>query len=132
MVEERTLTRIEETMRIGEISRRTGVAARMLRYYEQQGLLSPGRHANGYRDYTDGDLARVATIRDLSSSGVPTRFIKIVLDRQSGTSGWSEACDDILAGMVHEQIADLDSKITCLTASRAALTQFLRDTRPAA
>nr|MDT0665311.1 MerR family DNA-binding transcriptional regulator [Micromonospora sp. DSM 115978] len=51
-------------MRIAEVSRRTGVAARMLRYYEEQGLLSPGRHANGYRDYTESDVALVATIKD--------------------------------------------------------------------
>lgn len=38
-------------MLIGELSRRTGVSARSLRYYEAQGLLSAGRGANGYRDY---------------------------------------------------------------------------------
>lgn len=116
-------------MRIGEVTRRTGVAARMLRYYEEQDLLSPGRHPNGYRDYTEADVQRVATIRDLSSSGVPTRFIKIILDRQSDQTAWTDACDEILAGMVSDQIADLDSKITCLTSSREALAQLLHDTR---
>ncbi|MFT4305742.1 MAG: MerR family transcriptional regulator [Microbacterium sp.] len=114
-------------MRIGEVSRRTGVAARMLRYYEEQELLRPGRHPNGYRDYTDTDLDQITTIRDLSGAGVPTRFIKIVLDRQAGTTAWTNACDDILAGMVREQITDLDAKITCLTASKGALTQFLAE-----
>ncbi len=118
-------------MRIGEVSRRTGVAARMLRYYESQDLLRPARHANGYRDYTDSDVQQVVTIRDLSGSGVPTRFIKIVLDRQAGMS-WTSTCDDILAGMVREQLADLDSKIACLTTSREALAQFLRQARPGA
>ncbi|MDQ1128271.1 MerR family transcriptional regulator [Microbacterium sp. SORGH_AS_0888] len=112
-------------MRIGEVSRRTGVAARMLRYYEEQDLLRPRRHPNGYRDYTDVDLEQVATIRDLSSAGVPTRFIKIVLERQAGTTVWTSACDDILAGMVREQIADLDVKIASLTTSKHALSQFL-------
>ena len=115
-------------MRIGEISQRSAVAPRMLRYYEAQGLLQPGRHPNGYRDYSESDLNQVVTIRDLSRSGVPTRFIKIVLDRQSGQSGWSSTCDDILARMVTEQIDNLDTKIACLTTSRAALTQFLRET----
>ena len=63
-------------MRIGEISQRSAVAPRMLRYYEAQGLLQPGRHPNGYRDYSESDLNQVVTIRDLSRSGVPTRFIK--------------------------------------------------------
>ena len=48
--------------------------------------------------------------------------------RQSGQSEWSSTCDDILARMVTEQIDDLDTKIACLTTSRAALTQFLRET----
>lgn len=116
-------------MRIGDVARRSGVAARMLRYYEDQDLLTPARHPNGYRDYSEADLQRVVTIRDLSGSGVPTRFIKIVLDRQSGSIEWTSACDDILAGMVREQISDLESKIACLTTSREALAAFLRDAR---
>ena len=119
-------------MRIGEVARRTGVAARMPRYYEEQGLLRPGRHANGYRDYSESDLQQVVTIRDFSSAEVPTRFIKIVLDRRFGGSGWSATCDDILAGMVREQISDLDSKIARRTTSRAALARFLHDTRATA
>ena len=119
-------------MRIGEASRRTGVAARMLRYYENQGLLHPDRHRNGYRDYTDAELEQVATIRDLSGAGVPTRFIKIVLDRQADASAWTSACDDILAGMVRQQITGLDAKIACLTTSREALTRFLREADRAA
>lgn len=114
-------------MRIGEVSRRTGVAARMLRYYEEQGLLQPARHVNGYRDYTEADLEQVDTIRNLGAAGVPTRFIKIVLDRQTGAIAWTSTCNDILAGMVRDQIADLDTKIACLTNSKDALAQFLTE-----
>ncbi|TDP96436.1 MerR family transcriptional regulator [Labedaea rhizosphaerae] len=112
-------------MRIGEVADRTGVANRMLRYYEEQELLTPGRHRNGYRDYTESDVRRVETIRDLSASGVPTRFIKIVLDRQADAGAWTSKCDAILADMVRCQIAELDSKISCLTTSREALRSFL-------
>ncbi|MEU6192280.1 MerR family DNA-binding transcriptional regulator [Streptomyces sp. NPDC047061] len=38
-------------MKIGELSHRTGVSTRLLRYYEQQGLLHPSRLPNGYRDF---------------------------------------------------------------------------------
>lgn len=117
-------------MRIADVSRRTGVAPRMLRYYEEQELLAPSRRPNGYRDYTESDVRQVETIRDLGGSGVPTRFIKIVLDRQAGTTTWTAACDDILAGMIADQLADLDAKIRCLSASRTALAQFLREARP--
>ena len=45
----------------------------MLRYYEEQGLLSPARDASGYRAYTESDVAKVRQIRGLladSLSGV--------------------------------------------------------------
>jgi hypothetical protein len=45
-------------VRIGELSRRTRVSERLLRYYEEQGLLRPGRRPSGYREYGDADVAR--------------------------------------------------------------------------
>lgn len=43
-------------MRIGELARRTGVNQRLLRYYEEQGLLTPDRLPSGYRVYADTDV----------------------------------------------------------------------------
>jgi len=43
---------------IGELSCRTGVPARLLRYYEEQDLLHPERDSNGYRRYGAADVAR--------------------------------------------------------------------------
>jgi len=57
-------------MRIGELSRRTGVPTRMLRYYEEQDLLHPERAANGYR---------VQQIRGLLDSGLTTEIIRKIL-----------------------------------------------------
>jgi hypothetical protein len=54
-------------MRIGELAERTGVPARLLRYYEEQGLLTPARAANGYRDYGEPLADRVVQ-RDQGSS----------------------------------------------------------------
>ena len=42
-------------MRIGTLSEQTGVSIRMLRYYEEQGLLKPKRTASGYRDFEQGE-----------------------------------------------------------------------------
>ncbi|MEW1835674.1 MerR family DNA-binding transcriptional regulator [Microbacterium sp. NPDC079995] len=37
-------------MKIGEVTARTGIPQRMLRYYEEQGLLTSARAGNGYRE----------------------------------------------------------------------------------
>jgi DNA-binding transcriptional MerR regulator len=66
-------------MRIGELAKKTGVAARMLRYYEEQGLMSPRRLDNGYVMYDDYLVERVEMIRGLVDSGVPTRIISDIL-----------------------------------------------------
>ncbi len=66
-------------MRIGELSRRTGVSERLLRYYEEQGLLHPYRRPSGYREYQEGDVEVVRRIRTLLSAGLPTVLIAEVL-----------------------------------------------------
>ena len=52
-------------MKIGELARSTGVHPRMLRYYEERGLLEPSRDPNGYRSYGAHQVERVKKIRDL-------------------------------------------------------------------
>ncbi|MCM6762887.1 MerR family transcriptional regulator [Rathayibacter sp. ZW T2_19] len=66
-------------MRIGELAKKTGVPARMLRYYEEQGLISPQRLENGYRDYGDHLVDRVNKIRGLVDTGIPSRIIIDIL-----------------------------------------------------
>ncbi|MGW5867711.1 MerR family DNA-binding transcriptional regulator [Streptomyces sp. NPDC055239] len=50
-------------MRIGELSERTGPPRRLLRYYEEQGLIMAGRAANGYRECDERFVDRVVQIR---------------------------------------------------------------------
>ena len=50
--------------RIGEAARRSGVSAANMRYYEKEGLLSPGgREHNSYRLYSEADVLRLRFIR---------------------------------------------------------------------
>lgn len=66
-------------MRIKELSARTGVPARLLRYYEEQGLLRPRREDNGYRSYDEPLVARVRQIRGLLEAGLTTEIIRTVM-----------------------------------------------------
>jgi DNA-binding transcriptional MerR regulator len=59
-----------DDVRIGELSERTGVSTRMLRYYEQRGLITPERDPNGYRRYTDDTVELVESLRCLHDLGL--------------------------------------------------------------
>jgi DNA-binding transcriptional MerR regulator len=66
-------------MRIGELAQRSGVPARMLRYYEEQGLVVQRRLDKGYRVYDDHLLDRVQNVRGLIDAGIPSRIISDIL-----------------------------------------------------
>ena len=66
-------------MRIGELSRVTGVSRRLLRYYEEQGLLTSARSDAGQRHYSDAEVERVSLIRQLFAAGMSSRVIASVL-----------------------------------------------------
>ena len=47
-------------MKINEVEQQAGITKRNIRFYEQQGLLSPKRNGeNGYRDYSEEDVAEL-------------------------------------------------------------------------
>ncbi|MGQ2973995.1 MAG: MerR family transcriptional regulator, partial [Brevundimonas mediterranea] len=51
-------------MNIGDAARVSGVSAKMIRYYEQTGLIPPAdRKDSGYRDYSVQDVHRLRFIR---------------------------------------------------------------------
>jgi DNA-binding transcriptional MerR regulator len=66
---------------IGEVARRSGVSARMLRHYESLGLVRPtGRTVGGYREYADADIQRIFHVESLRTLGLSLRQIGQVLD----------------------------------------------------
>ncbi|MGW7296489.1 HEAT repeat domain-containing protein [Streptomyces sp. NPDC054829] len=68
-------------MLIGEVARRSGVSARMLRHYEALGLVRPtGRTTGGYREYSDADIRRIFHIESLRSLGLSLRDVGRALD----------------------------------------------------
>ncbi|MER7278537.1 MerR family transcriptional regulator [Dactylosporangium sp. NPDC000244] len=119
-------------MRIGELSARTGTPARLLRYYEEQGLLAPERRANGYRDYGEHLVDRVQQIRGLLESGLPTRLIKNVLPCLDNPCDitMSDAGPEVVDLLRHERDR-MDARIACLSRNRDAIDAYLaKVTRP--
>ncbi|WP_017582409.1 MerR family transcriptional regulator [Nocardiopsis valliformis] len=113
-------------MHIGELSRRTKTPRRLLRYYEEQGLFTPQRCANGYRSYSEEFVDRVLQIRGLLDAGLPVRLIRQILpclDRPR-VIHFTDATPEMLAALEGE-LKRMDNRIACLTRNRAAVADYL-------
>ncbi|MFE9888276.1 MerR family transcriptional regulator [Streptomyces scopuliridis] len=124
-------------MRIGELSERTGTSRRLLRYYEEQGLIVAGRCANGYRAYDEYNVDRVVQIRGLLDAGLPTRIIKQILPclDKPRVIYFSDATPEMIATLEHERDR-MTERIACLIRNRDAIADYLDavrgDNRPEA
>lgn len=67
-------------MYIQEVSDRTGISTRLLRYYESMHLLQPRRLENGYRLYTLDDIDRINSIRFYLDLGIQLKEIANLID----------------------------------------------------
>lgn len=114
-------------MKIGELSRRSGVSVRSLRYYEQQTLLAARREPNGYRDYDDSAVERAATIHMLFGMDFPREVVRTVLACTGQAS--SDASHDRLAEQLELVSADLERRIKQLTATYQSVNDFLQSRR---
>ncbi|MEU4224390.1 HEAT repeat domain-containing protein [Nonomuraea sp. NPDC026600] len=90
-------------MLIGDVARRSGVSARMLRHYDSLGLVRPtGRTEAGYREYSGEDIRRIFQIESLRSLGLSLREVGRALDDPGFTP--SELVDDLIR-QTRERIA---------------------------
>ncbi|PEL13933.1 MerR family transcriptional regulator [Bacillus sp. AFS017336] len=86
---------------ITEFARKTSVSVRMLRYYDQQGLLKPtNSDESGYKLYTDSDLVRLQSILTFKFLGFSLKDIQSILNESSLD----------LSTKLHEQKAMLEAK----------------------
>ncbi|MFJ9414573.1 MerR family transcriptional regulator [Streptomyces sp. NPDC101227] len=113
-------------MRIGELSERTGTPRRLLRYYEEQGLIAAARSANGYREYDARFVDRVMQIRGLLDAGLPTRIIKQILPclDQPRIIHFADATPEMLATLELERDR-MTERIECLIRNRDAVAEYL-------
>ncbi|MFI6046577.1 MerR family transcriptional regulator [Nocardia sp. NPDC051321] len=111
-------------MRIGELSKRTGVSQRSLRYYEEQGLLSSSRSEAGQRHYSDAGVQRVSLIRQLFDAGMSSRVIATVLPCVE-TPDDERVVELAFETMVRERDR-IDADIVHLIETRAALDVLIK------
>ncbi|WP_219471722.1 HEAT repeat domain-containing protein [Nonomuraea rhizosphaerae] len=105
-------------MLIGDVARRSGVSARMLRHYESLGLVRPtGRSGAGYREYSGEDIRRIFQIESLRSLGLSLREVRRALDDPGFTP--SELVEDLIR-QTRERIAAETELLTRLRRINAA------------
>ncbi|GAA3824300.1 MerR family transcriptional regulator [Streptomyces phyllanthi] len=101
---------------IGELSRRTGLTVKTIRYYSDQGIVPPtDRSPAGYRLYGLDALARLSLARALRDLGLDLATVRKVLDREASIPEVAEAHADAL-----------DIQIQALRLRRAVLRAVAR------
>jgi DNA-binding transcriptional MerR regulator len=100
-----------ELFTVGQLARRTGVPARTIRFWSDQGLVPPAaRSAAGYRLYDAEAVARLELVRALRELGLSLELVQAVLSR-------TRTVADVAAA----HVAVLDGQIRSLRLRRAVL-----------
>ncbi len=107
-------------MRIGELAEATGASVRAIRYYEEQGLLHPGRNASGQRIYTDDAVEQVLWIRALLANGLPSKAIAKLRRCRSVDEVTPEQ-----RAVIYEEHARIEAEYRAIAATKARFESML-------
>jgi len=115
-------------MRIGELSERSTVPTKTIRYYEDIGVMPEApRTASGYRDYGPDALRRLGFIRAAQSIGLTLGEIREILafrDREQTPCGH-------VTSLIERRAADLSERIAALESMRRDLERLAKRARRA-
>lgn len=104
-------------MNIGRAAELTGLPAKTIRYYEDIDLIEPARAINGYRDYDDDDVHRLAFLQRARSLGFTIEECRMLLSLYHDKG---RASSDVKALAV-EKIEQIDRKLKELKGLRSTL-----------
>jgi MerR family redox-sensitive transcriptional activator SoxR len=108
---------------IGEVSRRAGVAATTLRYYEQIGLIPAPARLGGQRRYDGSVLTRLEVIRLCKSAGFALEEIQLLFADDAPGRPVSRA-------LAEAKLAEIDAQMESLARARAVIAWGMRCTCP--
>ena len=98
-------------MNIGQAAKVSGISAKMIRYYEQIGLIpAAGRSNAGYRSYSDNDVERLKFIKRSRELGFSVAEITDLLDLWNNRNRQSADVKQLAQAHIHkleERIRDL-------------------------
>ena len=103
---------MDAPLTIGEVARRSGVAASALRFYEERGLITSERAGSGHRRYPRGVLRRIAFIVfaqrvGLTLGEIARELAKLPPDRAPTKRDWSRL-SSTWTGRIDARIAELE------------------------
>jgi len=108
-------------MKIGELSRKTGLTRDSIRFYEKEGLLTPDQRTHsGYRDFTEAAVTRILAIRRARELGFTLPEIAELLQLAEYQQGDAK---DVHERALHK-LADLDRRIQALQRMRDSLAEL--------
>ncbi|WP_287814449.1 MerR family transcriptional regulator [Pseudomonas sp.] len=113
-------------MLISELARQSGISPRMLRYYEDQGLLRPVRRASGYREYRRVDQLRLMHIVTLQATGMTLEVIRRILPPLVAEAPLPQA-DSPLVAALREQRRQVVNAIHEQRRALRIIDQYLSD-----
>jgi len=110
-------------MNIGDIAKRTGLPAKTIRYYEEIGLVTPHREANGYRVFDDKDMHRLTFLARARALGFPIEECRTLLALYKDDT---RASADVKR-IAQDHLAQIEDKILQLQSMRDTLTHLVRE-----
>ena len=94
-------------MKIQELEKELNITRSNIRFYEKEGLISPPRKENGYREYSEEDIAKLKKIIIFRKLGITVADIKSIFD---GTLSLQVAIDNNI-DRLHKEIEELNGAI---------------------
>lgn len=111
---------VKARLKIGEVSKQTGVAVGALRYYESLGLLDSKRGENSYRYYSPEAVQQVQFIKKAQSLGFSLEDVKEILNaHQQG-----DVPCELVQSLLQEKIEKLDGQIKEIKTFRQGLEAY--------
>ena len=111
---------MDAKLTIGNVSRRTGVAPKTIRFYEDEGLIPPpGRTGSGYRLYSEADVQRLQLVRRARLLGLDLKEVRELVDQ-----AFSADCATFgsqLIDTIGRRRAEVEQRISELQALQAEL-----------
>ncbi len=110
-------------MNIGDVSERSGVPAKTIRYYEDIGFIRPRRGSNGYREFDENELHKLVFIGRARSLGFTIENCRTLLALYDDKSRASADVKDV----AKRNLVEIDAKIADLQSMRATLSHLIEE-----